>query len=112
MNLGGRIVNIGSSLGDRVPFSGVAHYSGTKAAVVGLSEGWPRDLGSKGITIDVVQPGPILLAAALAIERLPRDPTRAIVRRRLAILERAQVRPPAGETVVDSRQRLAGVDRF
>jgi NAD(P)-dependent dehydrogenase (short-subunit alcohol dehydrogenase family) len=42
-----------------VPFAGIADYSATKAAVVGYSNGWARDLGPRGITVNVVQPGPI-----------------------------------------------------
>lgn len=54
---GGRIITIGSTLGALVPYLGLADYSGTKAAVVGYSRGWARDLGPKGITVNVVQPG-------------------------------------------------------
>lgn len=56
---GGRIITVGSGLGERVPFPGIAGYAATKAAVVGYSRGWARDLGPKGITVNVVQPGPI-----------------------------------------------------
>lgn len=56
---GGRIINIGSSLGERIPYTGVADYSATKAAVAAYSKGWARDLGKKGITVNTVQPGPI-----------------------------------------------------
>jgi 3-oxoacyl-[acyl-carrier protein] reductase len=56
---GGRIITIGSGLGARVPFPGLAGYAATKAAVVGYTKGWARDLGPKGITVNVVQPGPI-----------------------------------------------------
>ena len=56
---GGRIITIGSVLGDRVPFGGVADYSATKFAVAGYTRGWARDLGSRGITVNIVQPGPI-----------------------------------------------------
>lgn len=59
MGEGGRIITIGSGLGARVPFAGIADYSATKAAVVGYSNGWARDLGPRGITVNVVQPGPI-----------------------------------------------------
>ncbi|MGE0755457.1 MAG: SDR family NAD(P)-dependent oxidoreductase [Pirellulaceae bacterium] len=58
MGEGGRIISIGSVLGARVPFPGIADYSGTKAALVGYTKGWARDLGPKGITVNVVQPGP------------------------------------------------------
>ena len=47
---GGRIISIGSVVGERTPFAGAADYSGTKAALLGLSRGWARDLGPRGIT--------------------------------------------------------------
>jgi 3-oxoacyl-[acyl-carrier protein] reductase len=56
---GGRIITVGSVLGDRAGFAGLADYAGTKAAVAGYSRGWARDLGPKGITVNVIQPGPI-----------------------------------------------------
>ena len=59
MKKGGRIVNVGSCLGERVMFPGVADYSATKGAVALYTRGWARDLGPKGITVNVVQPGPI-----------------------------------------------------
>lgn len=59
MKTGGRIITIGSSLGDKVPFANAADYSATKAAVANYGAGWARDLGAKGITVNTVQPGPI-----------------------------------------------------
>jgi 3-oxoacyl-[acyl-carrier protein] reductase len=59
MGQGGRIISVGSILGDRVPWPGLADYSATKAAVAGYTRGWARDLGPKGITVNAVQPGPI-----------------------------------------------------
>jgi NAD(P)-dependent dehydrogenase (short-subunit alcohol dehydrogenase family) len=56
---GGRIVTIGSVIASRVAFPGLAGYAAAKAAVVGYTKGWARDLGPKGITVNVVQPGPI-----------------------------------------------------
>ena len=56
---GGRIVNIGSLLADRVPFAGVADYAATKAALAAYTRGWARDFGPKGVTVNIVQPGPI-----------------------------------------------------
>jgi 3-oxoacyl-[acyl-carrier protein] reductase len=56
---GGRIVSIGSILGDRSPFPGLADYSATKIALEGYTRGWARDLGPRGITVNVVHPGPI-----------------------------------------------------
>jgi 3-oxoacyl-[acyl-carrier protein] reductase len=59
MTEGGRIINVGSVIATRVAFPGITDYAGTKAAVAGYSKGWARDLGSQGITVNVVQPGPI-----------------------------------------------------
>ena len=59
MNEGGRIIIIGSIFGERIPYPGEADYSATKAALVGYTHGWARDLGPKNITVNLVQPGPI-----------------------------------------------------
>jgi len=58
MNDGGRIIVIGSVNGDRMPFEGGAAYALTKSAVQGMARGLARDLGGRGITVNVVQPGP------------------------------------------------------
>ncbi|WP_158046859.1 SDR family oxidoreductase [Skermanella pratensis] len=55
---GGRIVSIGSCLADRVPGPGFSVYSMSKAALVGMTKGLARDLGPRGITVNVVHPGP------------------------------------------------------
>ncbi|KWX25966.1 oxidoreductase [Mycolicibacterium wolinskyi] len=57
MGEGGRIITIGSTLADHVPYPGVTLYSATKAAVAGLARGLARDLGPRGITANVVHPG-------------------------------------------------------
>ena len=59
MNDGGRIISIGSVVGDTSPFPGIADYSATKGAVAAYTRGWARDLGPRGITVNNVQPGPI-----------------------------------------------------
>ncbi|HVT79705.1 MAG TPA: SDR family NAD(P)-dependent oxidoreductase, partial [Phycisphaerae bacterium] len=59
MKEGGRIITIGSCNADRMPFAGGGPYAMTKAAVVGLARGLARDLGPRGITVNVVQPGPV-----------------------------------------------------
>ncbi|MGP0065531.1 MAG: SDR family NAD(P)-dependent oxidoreductase [Isosphaeraceae bacterium] len=56
---GGRIINIGSILGERVPLPRVGIYSATKFAINGFTRAWARDLGPKGITVNAIQPGPI-----------------------------------------------------
>ena len=54
---GGRIISIGSNLAERVPFSGVTLYSMSKSALIGFTKGLARDLGGRGITVNLVQPG-------------------------------------------------------
>lgn len=56
---GGRIIVIGSVNGDRMPISGMASYAVSKSALQGLARGLARDFGPRGITVNVVQPGPI-----------------------------------------------------
>jgi NAD(P)-dependent dehydrogenase (short-subunit alcohol dehydrogenase family) len=56
---GGRIINIGSCLATRAGRAGVALYSASKSALIGLTQGLARDLGTRGITVNVVHPGPI-----------------------------------------------------
>lgn len=55
---GGRIVTIGSCVAERAAESGMSLYVMTKAALVGLTKGLARDLGPRGITVNVVHPGP------------------------------------------------------
>jgi 3-oxoacyl-[acyl-carrier protein] reductase len=59
MSEGGRIINIGSTNAERMPFAGGGPYAMSKAALVGLTRGLARDLGPRGITINNVQPGPV-----------------------------------------------------
>lgn len=59
MTKGGRIILIGSAFGERVPLPGISIYAATKAGLVGFAKGLARDVGPKGITINVIQPGPI-----------------------------------------------------
>jgi 3-oxoacyl-[acyl-carrier protein] reductase len=59
LKTGGRIIMIGSCLGERVFMPGAAPYSATKGAVKMFTQGLARELGSRGITVNNVQPGPI-----------------------------------------------------
>jgi 3-oxoacyl-[acyl-carrier protein] reductase len=59
MKEGGRIITIGSINADRMPVVGGSIYGMSKAAVAGLTRGLARDLGPRGITVNVVQPGPV-----------------------------------------------------
>lgn len=82
MKDGGRIITIGSNMADRVSFPGGGLYAMSKSALIGLTKGMARDLGSRNITVNLVQPGPIdtdmnpansdhapFLVEALAIKR-------------------------------------------
>ncbi|WP_208605842.1 SDR family NAD(P)-dependent oxidoreductase [Streptomyces albus] len=58
MDRGGRIISIGSNVADRAPFPGLALYSMSKTALVGMTKGLARELGPRGITANLVHPGP------------------------------------------------------
>jgi 3-oxoacyl-[acyl-carrier protein] reductase len=59
MKEGGRIIMIGSCVGERMMTPGLAVYSATKGAVKMLTQSLSREVGSRGITVNNVQPGPI-----------------------------------------------------
>jgi 3-oxoacyl-[acyl-carrier protein] reductase len=59
MKAGGRIIMIGSCLGERVMTPGVVSYSATKGAIKQFTQGLAREMGRRGITVNNVQPGPI-----------------------------------------------------
>ena len=59
MNDGGRIIMIGSCVGERMMTPGLVPYSATKGAVKMFTQGLSREVGSRGITVNNVQPGPI-----------------------------------------------------
>lgn len=80
MQEGGRIITIGSIVADRMPSYGGTLYAASKAALGGMTRGLARDLGERGITANLVQPGPI------DTERNPADgPNAAANRGPLAI---------------------------
>lgn len=54
---GGRIITIGSSLGERVPFPGITAYAMSKAALTSFTRGLSRELGPNGIIVNLLQPG-------------------------------------------------------
>jgi 3-oxoacyl-[acyl-carrier protein] reductase len=56
---GGRIISIGSCVGERNMTPGLAAYSATKGAVKMFTQGLSREVGARGITVNNVQPGPI-----------------------------------------------------
>lgn len=57
MSAGGRIISIGSSLARRVPAGGMTLYAMSKSALIGFTKGLARDVGPRGITVNVVEPG-------------------------------------------------------
>ncbi|MBL1086612.1 SDR family oxidoreductase [Streptomyces actinomycinicus] len=59
MGDGGRIISIGSCFNGRVPAGGFVLQAMAKSALVGLTKGLARELGPRGITATVVDPGPI-----------------------------------------------------
>ena len=59
MKSGGRIIMIGSCVGERIMTPGLVPYSATKGAVKMFTQGLSREVGSRGITVNNVQPGPI-----------------------------------------------------
>src|SRR5216683_202776 len=59
MKSGGRIISIGSAVGERVQTPGLVAYSATKGAVKMFTQGLSREVASRGITVNNVQPGPI-----------------------------------------------------
>lgn len=75
MRSGGRIITIGSIVADRTTGDGATLYAASKAALGGMTRGLARDLGERGITANLVQPGPI------DTERNPADGPHAAVNR-------------------------------
>ncbi len=59
LSAGARIITVGSTLGQRVPFPDLAAYSTSKFALQGLTRSLARDLGPKGILVNCLQPGPV-----------------------------------------------------
>jgi 3-oxoacyl-[acyl-carrier protein] reductase len=59
MKDGGRIIIIGSCVGERVLTPGLVAYSATKGAVKMFAQGLSREVGKRGITVNNIQPGPI-----------------------------------------------------
>jgi 3-oxoacyl-[acyl-carrier protein] reductase len=59
MNNGGRIIMIGSCVGERMMTPGLVPYSATKGAVKMFTQGLSREVGDRAITVNNIQPGPI-----------------------------------------------------
>lgn len=56
---GGRIINIGSVLGERATAAKMSVYNASKFAVAGFTRSWAKDLGPRNILVNAIQPGPI-----------------------------------------------------
>jgi 3-oxoacyl-[acyl-carrier protein] reductase len=59
MKSGGRIIMIGSAVGERVQVPGLVAYAATKGAVKIFTQALSREVGGRGITVNNIQPGPI-----------------------------------------------------
>jgi 3-oxoacyl-[acyl-carrier protein] reductase len=59
MKNGGRIITIGSCVGERIVTPGLVPYSATKGAVKMFTQALAREVGDRGITVNNIQPGPI-----------------------------------------------------
>lgn len=79
---GGRIISIGSSLAERVPFPGMTVYAMSKSALLAFTRGLARELGPVGITVNLVQPG------STDTDMNPADGAQADVQRALTALGR------------------------
>ncbi|WP_030041634.1 SDR family oxidoreductase [Streptomyces resistomycificus] len=59
MVAGGRIITVGTCMTQRVPGPGGALYAMSKSALIGMTKALARELGARGITANIVHPGPI-----------------------------------------------------
>jgi 3-oxoacyl-[acyl-carrier protein] reductase len=59
MNKGGRVILIGSCVGERMMTPGLVAYAATKGAIKMFAQGLAREVGDRGITVNNIQPGPI-----------------------------------------------------
>lgn len=57
MEAGGRIISIGSCFAQRVPYGGVTLYAMSKSALIGFTKGLAREVGERGFTVNIVDPG-------------------------------------------------------
>ena len=60
MQHNGRIISVGSGAASYTPFPNMADYASSKAVIAGYTRGWGPDLGPRGITVNLVQPSPII----------------------------------------------------
>lgn len=93
MTEGGRIITIGSNVAERTVFPGFALYAMSKTAMTGMTKGLARDLGPRGITVNLVNPGPTDTASN------PADSPMADTVRGLTVLGRYAQPDDIAETV-------------
>lgn len=82
LSKGGRIISIGSGLGDRVPFAGSTAYAMSKSALHSFTRGLARELGPHGITVNLISPG------STETESNPADGASAEIQRALTAIGR------------------------
>lgn len=63
----GRIVTVGSAAG-LLGSAGQVNYSAAKAGLVGLTRAVARELASRGVTANLVAPGPVVTAMTAALD--------------------------------------------
>lgn len=100
---GGRIITIGSALGERVPFPGITTYAMSKAALTSFTRGLSRELGPKGITVNLIQPG------ATNTDSNPADGAAADFQRSLTSLGRYAEPREIGNAVAYLASPAAGI---
>lgn len=82
MPKGGRIINLSSTFGARVPTPGIGLYATSKFALAGLTRAFARDLAQLGITVNAIQPG------AIATDMNPADSRHARLMTMMTVLGR------------------------
>ncbi|PTW48542.1 NAD(P)-dependent dehydrogenase (short-subunit alcohol dehydrogenase family) [Sphingomonas faeni] len=100
MPTGGRIITIGSIVADRAPGEGVTLYAASKSALAGMTRGLARDLGARGITANLVQPGRSTPNAIL-----PTAPMRRRTGRRLPSVDTARLTRWPGWSPISHRTK-------
>lgn len=100
---GARIITIGSALGERVPFPGITTYAMSKAALTSFTRGLSRELGPKGITVNLIQPG------ATNTDSNPADGDAADFQRSLTSLGRYAEPREIGNAVAYLASRAASI---
>jgi NAD(P)-dependent dehydrogenase (short-subunit alcohol dehydrogenase family) len=67
----GRIINLSSSAGRTVSTLGGAHYTASKAGLLGLTRAAAKELGRFGITVNAICPG--MIDTELTLENAPAE---------------------------------------